>query len=71
MAVTLALSTVKEMRSSYCRRTYLFGWDLDTDLLDSLGELIRLNGSIVVEVEVLEGLLEDRLLGLSALGLFR
>ena len=41
--------------------TYLSGWDHDTDLLNGLGELIRLNGSIVVEIEILEGLEEDGL----------
>jgi len=50
--------------------TYLFGWNLDSNLLDGLGELIGLNGAVVVEVEVLEGLLEDGLLGLGALGFF-
>jgi len=48
--------------------TYLLGWDLNTNLLDCLCELIRFYGSVVVEVEVLEGLLEDCLLGLCALG---
>lgn len=48
--------------------TYLLGWDLDADLLDGLGELDGLDGAVVVEVEVLEGLEEDLLFGLSAPG---
>ena len=42
--------------------TYLSSGDHDTDLLDSLGELIRLNSAVVVQVKVLEGLEEDSLL---------
>ena len=49
--------------------TYLFGWDLDSDLLDGLGELIRLDGSVVVQIKVLESLLKNGLFGLGALGL--
>ena len=49
--------------------TYLLGWDLDTDLLDGLSKFIRLDGAVVVKVEVLESLLHDGLLRLSSLGL--
>ena len=35
-------------------KTYLFGWDHDTNLLNSLGKLIRLNSTVAVQVEVLE-----------------
>ena len=42
--------------------TYLSGGDHDTDLLDSLGELIRLHSAVIVQIEVLEGLEEDSLL---------
>jgi hypothetical protein len=52
------------------RDTYLLGGDLNSDLFDGLGEFIGLNSAVVVEIEVLEGLLEDSLLGLCALGLF-
>ena len=51
--------------------TYVLGWDLDTNLLDGLRELIWLDGTILIEVEVLEGLLENLLLRLSSLGLLR
>ena len=37
------------------------GWDHDTDLLDGLGELIRLDSAVVVEIEILEGLEENGL----------
>ena len=36
--------------------TYLSSGDHDTDLLDSLGKLIGLDGAVVVQVKVLEGL---------------
>jgi hypothetical protein len=49
--------------------TYFLGWDLDADLLDCLGELIWLDGSIVIKIKVLECLLEHRLFGLGTLGL--
>jgi len=49
--------------------TYLLGWNLDTDFLDSLGEFVWLHGAVVIQVKVLEGLHEHCLLGLSALGL--
>ncbi len=49
--------------------TYLLGGDLDANLLDGLGELIGLNGAVVVQVEVLEGLEEDLLFRLGASGL--
>ena len=51
--------------------TYLLGWDLDSNLFNGFGELFWLDGTVVVEVKVLEGLLKDGLLGLSSLGLFR
>ena len=38
------------------------GGDHDADLLDGLGELIRLDSAVVVQVEVLEGLEEHGLL---------
>ena len=38
------------------------GRDHDTDLLNSLGELIGLNSTVIVKIEVLEGLQEDGLL---------
>ena len=41
--------------------TYLSCGDHDANLLDGFGELIRLDGSVIVEVEVLEGLEEDGL----------
>jgi len=44
----------------------LSGGDHDSDLLDSLGELLRLDCSVVVQVEVLEALHEDRLFALDA-----
>ena len=47
------------------------GGDHDTDLLDSLGELIRLHSAVVVQVEVLESLEEDGLLVGGARGLLR
>ena len=47
------------------------GGDHDTDLLDGLGELIRLHGAVVVQVEVLESLEEHSLLIGRAGGLLR
>ena len=44
--------------------------DHDTDLLDSLGELIGLDDAVVIQIEVLEGFGEDCLLRLRASGLF-
>lgn len=49
--------------------TYLLGWDLDSDLLDGLGEFIGFDGTVIIQIEVLECLLEDGLFGLSSLGL--
>jgi len=49
----------------------LFGGDHDTNLLDSFGELIRLNAAIIVEIKVLEALDEDILLALVARCLLR
>lgn len=46
-----------------CRKTYLLGWDHDTNLLDGLGELIGFDGAVSVKVEVLERLLQHLLLG--------
>ena len=56
MAITCARDG---LRTCFASDTYLLGWNLDTDLLNSLGEFIWLDGSVVVEVEVLECLLED------------
>ena len=39
--------------------TYLSCWDHDTNLLNGLGELIRLNSSVVVQIEVLESLKQN------------
>ena len=41
-------------RSNDFSRTYLSGRDQDSNLLTSLGELIRLDRAVVVEIEVLE-----------------
>ena len=49
--------------------TYLLGRDHDADLLDGLGEFVGLDEAGVVQVEVLERLLEDSLLGGDARGL--
>jgi hypothetical protein len=46
------------------RNTYSLGWNLDTDLFNGFSELIWLNGTIVVQVKVLERLHEDSFLGL-------
>ena len=51
--------------------TYLSGWDLNSNLLDGLGELVWLHGAIVVQIEVLESLHEDLLLGLGSSCLLR
>jgi hypothetical protein len=44
---------------------------LDTNFFNSFCELFWLNGSVIVEVEVLESLHENLLLRLSTLGLLR
>ena len=49
--------------------TYLLGWNLDSDLLDGLGELIRLDGTVVIQIKVFESLLKNGLFRLGALGL--
>jgi len=69
MVVTKALLAVKQCFGGCHIFTYLFGWNLDTNLLDGFGKFIWLNNSIVIEVEVLERLLKDGFLGLSSLGL--
>ena len=47
--------------------TYLSGGDHDTNLLDSLGELIGLHSAVVVQVEVLESLQQNGfLVGVTA-----
>lgn len=46
--------------------TYLLGGDHNTDLLNSVGELVGLNTAGVVEIEVLETLVENLLLGLNS-----
>lgn len=48
--------------------TYSSRRDLDADLLDGLGELLRLDSAVVVQVKVLERLREDGLLSLGAAG---
>ena len=50
------------MLGPYWKLTYLSGGDHDTNLFDSLGELIWFNCSIIVQIEVLESLKEDSLL---------
>ena len=50
-------------------RTYSFCWNLNTNLLDGLGEFVWLDGAIVVQVEVLECLQENVLLRLCSSGL--
>ena len=47
-------------------KTYLLGWDHDADLFNGFGELVRVNGTGVVQIKVLEALLEDSLLRLGA-----
>jgi hypothetical protein len=47
-------------------KTYLAGWDHDTNLLNSLGELFSFDGAVVVKIEVLEGLQEDLFFTLDA-----
>jgi len=37
-------------------RTYLSGGDHDANLLDGLGELVGLDGAVVVQIKVLESL---------------
>ena len=51
--------------------TYLLGWNLDTDFLNSFCEFVWLDSAVVIKVEVLECLHKNGLLGLSALGLLR
>ena len=46
--------------------TYLAGWNHDTNLLNSLGELFGFDGAVVVKIEVLEGLQEDLFFTLDA-----
>jgi hypothetical protein len=48
--------------------TYLAGWDHDTDLLNSLCELLGLNSAVVVKIKVLEGLKQDLFFTLDAAG---
>jgi hypothetical protein len=43
--------------------TYLFGRNHDSNLFNSFCELIWLNGAVVVQIEVLEALEQDLLLG--------
>lgn len=54
------------MKRKEFRDTYLLGGDHDTNLLNGLGEFIGLNSAGVVQIEVLERLDEDLLLGLNA-----
>ena len=46
--------------------TYLSGWDHDSDLLASFGELIWLDGSVVIQIKVFEGLKKNGFLILSS-----
>ena len=61
-------TTAKE-KDCTLNTTYLFGRNLDTDLLNGFGKFFWLNGTVVIKIEVLESLLKYLLLGLSALGL--
>ena len=73
-SIGFLLEQVISKLSDKCRLneiTYLSGWDLNSNLLDGLGELVWLNGAIVVEIEVLESLHEDLLLGLGSSCLLR
>ena len=47
--------------------TYLCGWDHDSDLLDSLSELVHLDDTVVVKIEVFERLKENGLLILNSI----
>ena len=47
----------------------MLGWDHDTNLLDSLGELIWLDSTVIVEIEILEGLEKNGFLILDSSGL--
>jgi len=47
---------------------YALGGDHDSDFLDRFSKLLRLDGAIVVEVEVLEALGEHGLFALAATG---
>lgn len=49
--------------------TYFFGWDDDSDLFDGLLKFIWFDGTVVVEVKVLECLFENTFLRLCALSL--
>ena len=51
------------------RISYLSGWDHDSNLLDSLGKLLWLNGSVIVKIEILERFEKDGLLVLAAVSL--
>ena len=46
--------------------TYLFGWDHDTNLLNSFGKFIGFNSAVTIQVEILERLLEDLFFGCDA-----
>ena len=48
---------------------YLLGGDHDANLLDCFGELLGLDGAVVVKIEVLESLHQDGFLALCAAGL--
>jgi len=47
------------------------GGDMDADLFDGLGEFVGLDNAVIIQVEVLERLHEDGLLGLGAACLLR
>lgn len=46
--------------------TYLFGGDHDSNLLASFGELIWLDGSVVIQIKVFEALKKNGFLILSS-----
>ena len=59
----------EEIRQKTGEKTYLLGWDHDTNLLDGLGELIWLHGTVIVQIEILEGLEKNGFLILDSSGL--
>lgn len=50
--------------------TYSSRRDLNADLLDGLGELLRLDSAVIVQIEVFECFHQYRLFGLGAAGFF-
>ena len=51
--------------------TYLLGWDHDSNLLASFGELIWLDSSIVIQIKVFEGFKKNGFLILNSVRLLR